>query len=96
MSFYHIEIKHILYRRKGCIKMFCSFLSEHVTNIHNFEKKKMLPLIKKELKLHQDSRNCYIYGKRILKKHTKSNPAPSASFDYKRNAKKRPWNTSNV
>ena len=32
----------------------------------------MLPLTKEELKLHQDARNCYICGKRILKKLSKS------------------------
>ena len=32
----------------------------------------MLPLTKKELKSHQDARNCYICGKRILKKLSKS------------------------
>ena len=90
MSFYHTEIKHTLYRGKNCMKMFCSFLREHATNIFNFEKKKMLPLIKEELKLHQDARNCPICGKRILKKLSKSNPVPSASFRYKTNAKKRP------
>ena len=28
----------------------------------------MLPLTKKQLKLHQDATECYIYGKRLLKK----------------------------
>ena len=49
-----------------------SSLKEHATNILNFEKKKMSPLTKEELKLHQDTRNCYICGKRILKKLAKS------------------------
>ena len=31
----------------------------------------MLPLTKEELKSHQDARNCYIFGKRILKKLSK-------------------------
>ena len=33
------------------VKEFCTFLREHGTNVNNFEKKKMLPLTKKELKL---------------------------------------------
>ena len=33
----------------------------------NFEKKKLLPLIKEELKSHQDARNWYIVGIGILK-----------------------------
>ena len=37
-------------------------------NLIKFEKKKMLPLTKKELKLHQDATECYICGKRFLKK----------------------------
>ena len=32
----------------------------------------MLPLTKEELKLHQDSRNCYIWGKLILEKLAKN------------------------
>ena len=34
------------------MKKFCSFLTEHATDMLNFEKKKMLPLTKDELKLH--------------------------------------------
>ena len=40
----------------------------HAANLIKFEKKKMLPLTKKELKLHQDATECYICGKRLLKK----------------------------
>ena len=36
--------------------------------IINFEKRKMLPLTQKELKLHQDTTECYICGKRSRKK----------------------------
>ena len=36
------------------------------------KRKKMLTLTKEELKLHQNARNCYICGKRILQKLTKS------------------------
>ena len=36
------------------------------------EKRKMLALTKEELKSHQDAKICYICGKRILKKLSKS------------------------
>ena len=50
------------------MKKFCESLREHVKNIIDFEKKKMLTLIKEELKSHQDAKVCYICGKRFLKK----------------------------
>ena len=39
---------------------------------YTFEKKKMLPLTKEELNLHQDATNCYICTKSILKRFAKS------------------------
>ena len=57
-AFNNIENKHSLYRWEDCMKRFCSSLREHATNILNFEKKKMLPLTKEELNLHQDATNC--------------------------------------
>ena len=45
------------------MRKFCTSLRQHVTNVINFEKKKILPLPKKELKLHQDATECYIYVK---------------------------------
>ena len=50
---------------------FCASLKEHATNVINFEEKKMLPLTKKELNLHQDATECYICGKRLLTKFVK-------------------------
>ena len=51
------------------MKRFCeSFLREHAKNKIDFEKKKMLPLRKEELKSHRDAKNHYICGKRILQK----------------------------
>ena len=50
------------------MKKFCNSLREHTKNIIDFEKKKMSPLIKEELKSHQDAKVCYICGKGILKK----------------------------
>ena len=65
-AFDHIENKHILYRRKDCMKKFCESLTEHAKNIIYFEKrnvtvnkrrtkirsrcKRMLHLWKKNLK----------------------------------------------
>ena len=66
-AFDHIESKNALYCRKDCMKKFCTSLREHTKNIIDFEKKKMLPLTKEELKSHQDVKVCYICGKRILK-----------------------------
>ena len=48
------------------MKKFCESLREHMKNIIDFEKKKMLPLTKEELKSHQDAKICYISGKRSL------------------------------
>ena len=48
--------------------MFCTSLREHATNVIVFEKKKMSPLTKKELKSYQDAKVCCICGKRFLKK----------------------------
>ena len=45
-----------------------SFLRENAANTINFEKKKMLPLTKIELELHQDATSCYILWKKILRK----------------------------
>ena len=70
-AFNHIGNKHILYPGKNCMKKFCESLREHAKIITNFENK-MLPLTKEELKLHQDARNCYICGKRILEKLAKN------------------------
>ena len=55
-AFDHIKSKHTLYRRKDCTKKCCEFLREHAKNIIDFEKKKMLPLTKEELKSHQDAK----------------------------------------
>ena len=54
------------------MKKFCTTLREHATYILNYEKKEMLPLTKEELKLYQYTRNCYICGKGIFQKLTKS------------------------
>ena len=70
--FDHIKAKHTLNCEKDCLKKFCTSLREHAKNIIEFEKKKKLPLTKEELKSNQDPNLCYICGKRILKKLSKS------------------------
>ena len=39
-GFDHVENKHTLYRRKDCMKKFCSSLRERMKNIINLQKKK--------------------------------------------------------
>ena len=50
LAFGHIENKYTLYRRKDFMKKLCESLRDHKINIIDFEKKKMLPLTKEELK----------------------------------------------
>ena len=57
LAFDHIENKHTLCHGEDCMKKFCSSLREHATNIHNFQKKKMLLLAKEDLILQQDTTN---------------------------------------
>ena len=64
-AFGNIENKRTSYCGEDCIKKFCTSLREYTTNVINFEKTKMLPLTKKELKLHQDATECYICEKKI-------------------------------
>ena len=63
--FDHIENKNTLYRGKDFMKKFCSSLREIAKNITDFEKKKMLPLLKEESKSHQDAKVSYICEKWI-------------------------------
>ena len=37
-AFHNIGNKHTLYRGADCVKMFCTSLREHATNVINFEK----------------------------------------------------------
>ena len=46
-SFNSIENKHTLYGGEDCMEKFCTSLKEHVMNVINFEKNKMLLLTKK-------------------------------------------------
>ena len=45
------------------MKKFCSSLREIAKNITDFEKKKMLPLLKEASKSHQDAKVSYICEK---------------------------------
>ena len=71
-AFDYMENKHTLCRGEDSMKKFCESLTEHTKNIIDFEKKKKLPLSKEELKSCQYAKVCYICGKRILKKVSKS------------------------
>ena len=51
------------YRGKNCMKNFCLNLKEHATKIINYEKKEMKPLTKKEEKMINNQKVCYIYKK---------------------------------
>ena len=62
-AFGSIQNKHSLYHGKDYMNKFCNSRREHATNVINFEKKKMLPLTKKELKLHQHVTTCSICKK---------------------------------
>ena len=64
-AFGNIENKHTSYCGEDYMKKFCTSLREYATNVINFEKTKMLPLPKKELKLHQDATECYTCGKKF-------------------------------
>ena len=68
---YNIENKRSSYSGKDCRKIFYSSLREHAKNIINFEKNKMLLLTKQELKSKQDTKVCYICGRRFKKKLAK-------------------------
>ena len=54
------------------MKTFCESLGENAKNIIDFEKKKILPLTKEELKSYQDAKLCCTCLKRISKKLSKS------------------------
>ena len=51
-SFDTTKNKFDYYRSKNCIKNFCLDLKEHATKIIDYEKKEMIPLTKKEEKMH--------------------------------------------
>ena len=64
-SFDKIKDKLDYYGGEDCMKKFYLNLSEHATKIINYEKKKMIPLTKKEEKHHNKQKVCYICTKKI-------------------------------
>ena len=48
------------------MKKFCEDLKKHVKRIINYEKKEMLPLTKKEQKMHDEAKACYICKKDLV------------------------------
>ena len=59
-SFDESKNKLNYYRGKDCMKKFCKDLKEHATRIINYEKKKIIPLTKKEKINYDDQQICYI------------------------------------
>ena len=59
-SFDATKNKFDYYRGKNCMKNYCLDLREHVTNIINYEQKEMIPLPKKEEKMHNKQKVCHI------------------------------------
>ena len=53
------------YRGENCMINFCLDLKEHATKIINYEKKEMIPLRKKEKKMHNKQKVCYMCKKRF-------------------------------
>ena len=62
-SFDKTKNKLYYYRGEDCMKKFCLKLREQVTKIINYEKKKMMPLTKKEEENHNKQKLCYICKK---------------------------------
>ena len=62
-SFDKTKNKIDYYRGEDCMIKFCLDLREHATKIINYEKKKMIPLTKKEEKNHNKQKVCYICRK---------------------------------
>ena len=46
------------------MKKLCLYLRDHATKIINYKKKEMIPLTKKEKKMHNKQNVCYICKKR--------------------------------
>ena len=66
-SFDKTKNKLDYYRGDNCMEKFCKDLREHATKIINYEKKKMIPLTKKEEKNHNKQKVCYICKKEFNK-----------------------------
>ena len=64
-SFDTTKDKRDYYRGKNCMENFCLDLREHATKIINYEKKEMIPLLKREEKKHNKQEVCNICKKRL-------------------------------
>ena len=64
-SFDKTKNKLDYYRCEDCMKKFCLNLREHATKIINYEKKKMIPLTKKEEKHYNKQKVCCICKKKL-------------------------------
>ena len=62
-SFGKTNNKFDCYRGEDCMKKFCKNLKEHATKIINYEKKKIIPLTRKEEKNYNTQKVCYICKK---------------------------------
>ena len=60
-----IENRHDEYRGKDCLKKFCESSTEHAVKIINFEKKNMIPLLRKEYESCLNQINCCICKKSL-------------------------------
>ena len=64
-SFDTSKNKFDYYRGKNFLKNFCLDLKEHATKIIDYEKEEMIPLTKKEEKMHNKQNVCYTCKKRF-------------------------------
>ena len=62
-SFDKTKNKLDYYRGDNCMEKFCKDLRQNATKIIYYEKKKMIPLTKKEEKYHNKQKFCYIFKK---------------------------------
>ena len=81
MVFDNTENQHTLYCGEEYAKGIT--LREHPANVINFEEKEMLLLTKDELKSYQEEKVCYICGKIIFKKLSKSMNFPKVRDHWK-------------
>ena len=72
-SFDTTKNKFDYYRGKNWMKNFCLDLRELATKITNYEKTEMIPLTKKEVKMHNKQNVCYICKKRFSTDDGKKN-----------------------
>ena len=72
-SFNESKNKLNYYRKDDCMNKFCEGLREHVPKIINYEKKKMIPLTRKEKIYHNKQKICNICKKEFDNNNNKKN-----------------------